>query len=84
MEETKNIQNEDVAEVVASEEVMEVALSDDNQATEIEAEDSLSGLTPAQKRRREIFDHITTGILILLLSSPILILAYIFLWFILR
>ena len=44
----------------------------------------ISGLTPVQRRRKEIIDKITTGILILLMASPILILAYIFLWFIFR
>ncbi len=34
-----------------------------------------------RKRRKEIWDKITTGILIFLMSSPILILAYIFIWF---
>ena len=44
----------------------------------------ISGLTPAQRRRREIYDKVTTGILILLMASPLLILLYIFLWFVLR
>ena len=30
---------------------------------------------------KEIWDKITTGILIFLMASPILILAYIFIWF---
>ena len=34
-----------------------------------------------KKRRKEIWDKITTGILIFLMASPILILAYIFIWF---
>ncbi len=29
-----------------------------------------------------VWDHVTTGILILLMCSPVIILAYIFLWFI--
>ena len=37
-----------------------------------------------KKRRAEIWDKITTGILILLMASPILILGYIFLWFMLK
>ena len=37
-----------------------------------------------KKKRAAIFDKITTGILILLMSSPVLILGYIFLWFILN
>ena len=31
-----------------------------------------------------VWDKFTTGLLILLIASPVLILAYIFLWFILR
>ena len=34
-----------------------------------------------KKRRKEIWDKITTGILIFLMASPLLILAYIFIWF---
>lgn len=34
-----------------------------------------------KKKRAEIFDKITTGILIFLMASPILILGYIFIWF---
>ena len=33
---------------------------------------------------KQIWDHTTTGILILFIISPILILGYIFLWFILK
>ena len=33
---------------------------------------------------KEVWDKVTTGILILLMCSPILILGYIFLWFILK
>ncbi len=36
------------------------------------------------KKRAAVIDKITTGILIFLMSSPILILGYIFLWFILN
>ena len=35
-----------------------------------------------KRRRREIWDKITTGIFIALLASPVIILLYIFLWFI--
>ena len=35
-----------------------------------------------KKKRQSIFDKITTGILIFLMASPVLILGYIFLWFI--
>lgn len=34
-----------------------------------------------KKKRNAIIDKITTGILILLMASPIAILLYIFLWF---
>lgn len=34
-----------------------------------------------KKRVKEIWDKVTTGLFILLLASPILILTYIFLWF---
>lgn len=34
-----------------------------------------------KKRRAEIWDKISTGILIFLMASPILILGYIFIWF---
>jgi len=33
---------------------------------------------------KEVWDKFTTGLLIFLMSSPLLILAYIFLWFILK
>lgn len=44
----------------------------------------LSGLTAKQKKRNEIFDKITTGILIALMATPAAVVLYIFLWFILR
>ena len=66
------------AEIEAAEASPEQPL--DSDYTEFE----ISGLTPAQRRRREIYDKITTGILILLMASPLLILLYIFLWFVLR
>lgn len=37
-----------------------------------------------KKKRQTIFDKITTGILIFLMASPVLILGYIFLWFIIN
>lgn len=85
MDEMNNITNAEqvTEEVVASAEVAEVALSEETEF-KVESEDTLSGLTEAQRRRKEIFDKITTGILILLLASPVAILTYIFLWFILR
>ena len=67
-----------------AEEVMEVALSYDENGDPVYQEEALSGLTDEQKRRQRIFDKITTGILIALLVSPIAILLYIFLWFIFR
>ena len=44
----------------------------------------LSGLTEAQRKRNAIFDKITTGILILLMASPFLILVYLVLWFVMK
>ena len=41
-------------------------------------------LKAKKKKRAAIWDKITTGILIFLMSSPVLILGYIFLWFLLR
>ncbi len=38
----------------------------------------------AKKKRAAVFDKITTGILIFLMASPILILGYIFVWFVLN
>jgi ABC-type dipeptide/oligopeptide/nickel transport system permease component len=37
-----------------------------------------------KKKRAKIFDKITTGLLIFLLTTPVLVLGYIFLWFGLR
>jgi hypothetical protein len=37
-----------------------------------------------KKKWAAIWDKVTTGLLIFLMTSPILILAYIFLWFIFR
>ena len=37
-----------------------------------------------KKKWRAIWDKITTGLLIALMASPVLILLYIFLWFIMR
>ena len=37
-----------------------------------------------KKKWAEIWDKFTTGLLIALMASPILILLYIFLWFVLR
>jgi flagellar basal body-associated protein FliL len=75
---------ETVGEDNFSEEVMEVALSYDENGEPVYVEEERSGLTDEQKRRKIMFDKITTGILIALLISPIAILLYIFLWFIFR
>ena len=37
-----------------------------------------------KKKWLAIWDKITTGLLILLMASPVLILLYIFLWFVMR
>lgn len=88
MEDIKN-QNDEIKEVVQSEEVMEVAFAASEEKASEESgmeytDGELSGLTEKQRRRNEIFDKITTGILIALLCSPVCIVAYIFIWFMLR
>ena len=35
-----------------------------------------------KKKIKEIWDKVTTGILIALMASPLFILAYIFIWFV--
>ena len=88
MEEIKN-NAEEIKDIVESEEVMEVALADSNESDDSsEATDGMeyteaemSGLTDEQRKRKEIWEKVTTGILIALLCSPILILLYLFLWF---
>ena len=72
---------ENAVEEVAPEEVAPEVVASVEVA---ENEDSLSGLTEKQRRRRDIFDKITTGLLIALMASPVLILAYIFIWFIIN
>ena len=50
-------------------------------------EEMLTEATTAKKKKinwKEIWDRFTTGLLILELISPVLVLAYIFLWFIMR
>ena len=37
-----------------------------------------------KKRRKEIWDKVTTGILIFLMASPFMILTYIFIWFMVK
>ena len=94
-ENTENVTETEVTEtevVLESEEMVEVVLNENEDATavkkdekEFEYTDSeMSGLTAEQRRRKEIFEKITDGILIALLVSPILVILYIFLWFILR
>ena len=82
----EDIKNENTEEIVESEEVMEVALADSEEKSATEGmeytEAELSGLTDAQRRRNEIWDKVTTGILIALLCSPVAILLYLFIWFI--
>ena len=82
-----NNNTEEIKDIVESEEVLEVALADSEETEEASegmeyTEAEISGLTDEQRRRREIFDKITTGILIALLCSPVAILLYIFIWFI--
>ena len=95
MEEIRNdnINNEVTSEIAESEEVLEVALANENDEEENATKDGLtdyytesemSGLTDAQKRRKMIYDKVTTGILIALLASPIAIVLYILLWFAFR
>ena len=87
-----DIKNENIEEIVESEEVLEVALAEDtveestdNTMVEYRDKDGgLSGLTDKQRRRKEIWDKVTTGILIFLMASPFLIVTYILLWFFLR
>ncbi len=95
MEELKNnIEEKETA--IESEEVLEVALADNtdeeagNSANEVNnltdnyTEYELSGLTDKQRKRKQIIDKLTTGLLILLMASPLLIVVYIFLWFIIK
>ena len=90
-----NIKNENIENTVELEEDLEVALSEEvlesatdlgeqNMIGYVDKDGGLSGLTDKQRRRKEIWDNITTGIFIFLLSSPLLIVTYIFLWFFMR
>ena len=48
---------------------------------EIEIDRAFAEEQAKKKRVKEIWDKVTTGLFIALLSSPVLILLYIFLWF---
>ena len=86
----EDIKNENTEEIVESEEVMEVALAETESEESVPAEGmeyteaEMSGLTEAQRKRKAIFENVTTGILIALLASPIAIILYILLWFVFR
>ncbi len=89
-----DIKNENIEETVELEEELAVALSEEvlesgaeGEQTMIEYHDKdggLSGLTDKQRRRKEIWDKVTTGILIFLLCSPVIILTYLLLWFFMK
>ena len=49
---------------------------------EIQIDQEFAEEQAKKKRVKEIWDKITTGLFIFILSSPVLILLYIFLWFI--
>ena len=74
---------EDVIEVVLQDTEAEDTASEENAPTE-DTYYELSGLTEAQRKKKIIFEKITTALLVLLLISPIAILSYILLWFVLR
>jgi len=93
-----DIKNDNIEETNETEEILEVALAEDvleSTAGENAAEENnaiiftdkdggLSGLTEKQRRRKEIFDKFTTGLLVFLMCSPFLIVLYILIWFFLR
>ena len=93
-----DIKNDNIEETNETEEILEVALAEDvleSTADENAVEENnaiiftdkdggLSGLTEKQRRRKEIFDKFTTGLLIFLMCSPFLIVLYILIWFFLR
>ncbi len=89
MEDVKNtIEEQEIAtvpeEVSAEAESAASKNTEENALTENYTQFELSGLTEKQRRQKMIIDKITTGILILLMASPILIVLYILLWFTLR
>ena len=70
-------------------EVAEVVESDTTEAVGVDNSEELKALSKAQQEQenaginwKNVWDHFTTGLLIALMVSPILILAYIFLWFV--
>ena len=52
------------------------------EVAEIQIDQEFADEQAKKRKRREVWDKITTGIFIFLLASPVLILLYIFLWFI--
>ena len=76
--------NQENTEVCEEAEVAEACANAEACADIKEEYYELSGLTAAQRKRQAIFDKITTGILILLMASPFIILVYLFLWFIVK
>lgn len=55
-----------------------------NEATEVDREALELEKLNKKKKWLAIWDKVTTGLLIFLMASPVFILGYIFLWFILR
>lgn len=85
MEEIKTEAIEEVAkEAELATDTVEEAL-EVKESVESVVADPLSKEEIKKKRKKKaaaVFDKITTGIFIFLMASPLLILAYIFLWFI--
>ena len=52
------------------------------EVAEIQIDQAFAEEQALKRKRREIWDKITTGIFIALLASPFIILLYIFLWFV--
>ena len=50
------------------------------EVAEIQIDQQFAEEQAKKKKRLEIWDKITTGLFIVLLASPVLILLYIFLW----
>ena len=60
----------------------ETAVKEDSKRERYSEQEWLTDEELAKKRKRqEIFDKITTGLLIFLMCTPFLILAYIIVWF---